>query len=396
MAITAFLMLLPYFVWHTYHAGCYRYMPHVLVFLCFFAFLLSIFKVKNVLKDELLYVYLFIGTSFYLCLDYETKTVSLGGMALSFLVVVFLLMGEKEKIRVYKIYSWIFALSLLIGIIPYILTIMKVNLPYDIIVPDHVMKVAGGLYYKKIFGTVILNTPPMFRYSAMFDEPGVVGTISALFLVAERYNMRLKKNWILLIGGGLSFSTAFYAMSIIWILAVLIRKINYKRISILVIGVLIVIQSQYLHTPFEPLNRVLASTKVVDGNFLGNTRYTENFADVQQTFYDGDISHILFGKGRGWANSNPSLAGSWTYKFLLFDHGIVGFLLIISWLVAYVYHINRRYKCADVYILLFVFMLSIYQRPYVMNIQFLVILIGGALNSIVNQKTNDNINFNMI
>lgn len=386
ISITALLLLWPYFVWNTYCNGRYSYMPHLFVIVCYLIFIPKLFRKVKIDKSNMWCIIAYMLISLYLCFDFTTKTISLGGISLSFLVVIYMFMNNREKIAVYTTYLNIYVCIILVGVIPYLAILLNITLPYEIIIPSHELKAAAGLYYHKIFSMVILYTPPMLRYSAMFDEPGVVGTISALFLVAEQYDLKLKKNIILLISGILSFSTAFYMITLIWILLKQVVRFNYKAILIMALCIFIIVFFQDVNTPFAPLNRVLVATKVVNGNFIGNSRFSDNFSEAEKIFYNGDIFHIIFGNGRGWSNNNPLMAGSMTYKFIIFDHGIIGLLLIIIWIITYIIFINIRSKCTSVYVLLSIFLLSMYQRPYVMNISYLIILIGGTLYCISKQK----------
>ncbi|WP_303150584.1 hypothetical protein, partial [uncultured Cloacibacillus sp.] len=253
--------------------------------------------------------------------------------------------------------------------------------PFDVFLPFEKLKAEAGLVYHKTFTTVILYTPPMLRYSAMFNEPGVVGTFSALFLIAENFNLHLNKNRIILLGGILSFATSFYFMILIWFIVRNLSRFNLKNILSVVMVFILILFLQNVNTPFAPLNRMIQSTRIAkvnnEWNFIGNNRQNKTFQEGEKNFYSAGISQILFGKGRGWATNSPLIAGSYTYKFLIFDHGILGIILILAWLVIYTYYLNGIAHNPDVKYFVLLFILSIYQRPDVMNIQYLALLIGG-------------------
>lgn len=389
IAFSAFLMNAPYFTWNTYQNAAYVYLPHIVIALTIAVwFLNDLYKIK-IKKYDLFFSFYFFILSLYLCVEYENKTISIGGLVLAFLVVIYLLMDINNKISIYKTYSYIFAFSIAIGLLPYILTLFNFNLYYDILIPNHIIKEASGLYYRKIWGTIILFTPPMLRFSAMYDEPGVIGTMCALFLAVDSFKLKNNyKNIIFFIGGVLSFSNSFFIMSSFWYLSRLITSADYKKIFLLLIFIVMILNLHKIQTSFAPLDRVFSSTRVVNGRLLADNRLptNTNTHSIWKDFYESQPHEIFFGKGRGWANNNPNLTGGWSYDFLILDHGVLGFLNILLWLVSYVLYINRKHKNIYVYLLSIIFVLSIYQRPYVMNIQYLIILIGGSLFKIYNDN----------
>lgn len=51
-----------------------------------------------------------------------------------------------------------------------------------------------------------------FRFYSVFDEPGVLGTLSAFILFGNRYNFKQWQNIAILAGGIFTYSMAFYVM----------------------------------------------------------------------------------------------------------------------------------------------------------------------------------------
>src|SRR5690606_28258663 len=72
------------------------------------------------------------------------------------------------------------------------------------------------------------------RFYSIFDEPGTLGTLSAFVLYGNRYMFRRKENLIILIGGILTFSLAFYILLIAGLFIQNIR--NIKQILFATIG----------------------------------------------------------------------------------------------------------------------------------------------------------------
>jgi hypothetical protein len=81
-----------------------------------------------------------------------------------------------------------------------------------------------------------------------------------------------------------------------------------------------------------------------------------------------------FGKGYGFVVSSK-LGNNSSYKIKLLDYGIVGCMLIWGTLLLSVLKNNFRNKEIMLYII--VFFASIYQRPNIMTLPYLVLLTGG-------------------
>ena len=85
--------------------------------------------------------------------------------------------------------------------------------------------------------------------------------------------------------------------------------------------------------------------------------------------------------------SNPLLRGAFSYKMLIYDYGFLGFLLLILWIAIISIKENKLNK--DYLILMSVFLISIYQRPYIFNEYYLVVLFGGYANiRMINHRKN--------
>ena len=83
------------------------------------------------------------------------------------------------------------------------------------------LKVDAGQGYALYPFTVVLDYmlyQPIYRFMGPFDEPGVVGTISAIVLAANKFKLKNKSDFIVLFSGVASLSLAFYLMSFIYLL----------------------------------------------------------------------------------------------------------------------------------------------------------------------------------
>lgn len=384
----------PFFIWETFENGFFRYFLGVIPYKTLFGVLIvAIYIVKYMkirmskLEFGLVVLILFTGV-FTICIS--------GGVSinriLSFtwlpylVVAVFIMLPPKIQKRSYEIFVLFFAITLILPIIYYILTKSGIHIPYTILESQDKIKVIRGKFYKlyplcpQISG-VINSKKIELRMSGIYDESGRLGTIAALILASERYNIR--KNWkniVIFIGGFLSFSLAFYLIGVIYFLGLSIRQKSYKTFFI-IIGVL---ASYFL---FIIINFSSPEMQGFQERFLissdgleGDNRTSREYDEVMNNFYRSDLYSLLFGKGNGAieAFSKKNVDGS-SYKGLIYDYGFIGFDLLIAWLCLYAFYSSKR-KNADVgqiLLLLIVYLANIYQRPTIFYMGYLIIMFGG-------------------
>ena len=80
----------------------------------------------------------------------------------------------------------------------------------------------------EIYGTFVAvrQLSEAFRFYSVFDEPGVLGTLSAFVLYGNRYDFRNWKVWTILVGGFFSFSMAFIILTILGFIITNIKNIK--------------------------------------------------------------------------------------------------------------------------------------------------------------------------
>lgn len=213
-----------------------------------------------------------------------------------------------------------------------------------------------------------------FRMSALFDEAGVVGTIGALILAIDRYKLN-KVNLIIGLAGALSFSLAFYIMSIIFFI------MNFKSSSMKIrhvvqaSAVLMIILFLYGANPvFQGYVQDNILERLTLENIISNNRSTADFDATFATFLFSD--DIWLGASAYKADES---FGTASWKNLIWDYGIIGTLCIVVFFITYARNKIRlnRLSTFPYWPFLTIFALSVYQRPHVFDITYILIFAAG-------------------
>lgn len=304
-----------------------------------------------------------------------------------FATMFYLLSSEILKIRAYVYFYNIFVILLIIPIIIYILVHIGVNIPYSVLESNEDIKNATSVFYK-VYPLACQWSDPWndiyrsLRMCGVYNEPGVVGTFCAMFLCAE--NFQLKKNWkniILLIGGILSFSLAFYSMILVYIFW---RAVNINRkYGAIIIGIVIAyfvfINIRFDNPVIENFqSRFLITSEGLAGNNRTNIRYDNVF----NTLNSNGVFSILFGRGFGAIEDTLSLNSidGASYKNLIYNYGLIGFAIQIVWYFAISLFVSKgkgkktRLFCISMCLIMCA---NMYQRPTMYGFQYLVIMLGA-------------------
>lgn len=385
LALTAFIEMRPYFVWDTYKSGAFT--PFIQIFQLISVALIIIYFCTNLQKikhSTLIIVASLIILQLYMLITGKDNYsyLSIGNYIVLVILFGFLLLTEQERKDIFNKFTLIYAISLVLGIVFWILINLHIPLSYEYLPTDHIGKLAIGAYYKKYFGSAFLITPSTtyMRLSAIYDEPGVVGTFSALFLIADNFQLKKKlRNIIILIGGILSFSLAFYLIIIIGIAIRAFMKGSFK-FALLLVAILIVFKGiMSIDTDNIIINDVFQKRlQLINGTLTGDNRTNVIFDKEYDEFLNSDLTSILFGNGKGKSTQNIALMNGSSYKMLIYDFGFIGFVGLLLWFI----YASKKMAGFDkkCLMLLLVFLVSIYQRPYVFNIPYIFLLFGGFAN----------------
>lgn len=397
IVLYSYYCLEPFFIWKTFANGFFRSFAGMVPYKTIFGILIvGIFVVKYmrtrmpILKFGLVILALIVAVCTVCLAGGISISRALSFIWFPYLVVnAFIMLPKRIQRCSYEIFVLIFAITLILPIIYYVLTKVGIHIPYGRLESAEEIKVIRGKFYK-LYPlcpqlTAISNPKNQeFRMSGIYDEAGRLGTIAALILASEHYNIR--KNWknkIIFIGGLFSFSLAFYLIGVIYFLGVSVSQKNYKKVIVfagLIIAYLIFINIDFSNPQIERFQeRFLISS---DG-LSGDNRTSQQFNQLMTSFYRSDAYSLLFGKGDGAIEaitSRMNIDGS-SYKCLIYDYGIVGFGLSVVWLCFFAYYSAKKPHAdvGQIVALLIVYFANLYQRPTIFFMGYLIIMFGGMI-----------------
>lgn len=352
-AVLIFVIMQPYYIW-----GIDVVPFKFLLYLIFFFNL----KIKNFI-ERCLFLLLFI--------TYSIIPIVHDNNLFGFLEFVLLAMIPFLKVsyakRVYKNFSMIYTSLMAVSLVVWVAVVIGLPVPGHTIEPLNQLKTATYTAYPFLITIFDFNNiRDVFRFCSVFDEPGVVGTVSLILLYINGFKMKEKGNIILLISGIASFSLFFYIGSLIYLLLVLYRNKGRVKTKAFVIVASIGFFIAVMNIPvlYDMVGyRLEIDTK--KGTIVGDNRAHDDLLDY-------------FPKIRGtskyyWGDSVDRVqefAGSAGYRNVILRYGAVFlFLFIIFWLL-YSFHLCKR----DKYTLLVFWTLMIatlYQRPGVTSINYI-------------------------
>ncbi len=392
--------LQPFFVWKTFANGLFSsiggipvrsFIGVLVVVIGLFSFIKRIDKERYILSAWIVFsggLIVFAGGINHI-LSFE--------FLLFLAPAMFIMMNDDIQIDGYKVFYNVFVFSLIIPMIIYILVHVGANIPYQVLESPETIKTYNGIYYK-LYPLAVQwnhNWNPLYyglRFCGIYNEPGVVGTFSALFLCVERY--KLKGNWkniVLFIAGIISFSLAFYLMTIIYFC---VRAISVKPQRLFIL--LAIIVAYFAFTNIEISNpsiqRFQKRIQITSEGIGGDNRTNEDYNALFKAGMRASASRLLFGYGVSAIEDEleANNIDASTYKNLIYDYGVIGFVGQIVWILFFAYHsIYKRNKRDSIFILSFivVFLINLYQRPFIYSICYYLILVGGLKSATKKNQT---------
>ena len=259
------------------------------------------------------------------------------------------------------------------------------DLPFEVLESTHVAKVEFGFFYKHLPFGLVINTVRLGRPTGLFDEPGFIGTLAALF-IAGAYG-KVDKKWIylLLFEGLSSFSMAFYLITILYFSTKMFEK-GYRKLCFLLAGCVIIMIIFNTFTFTNPFLLSIQDRLAISVNIIfDNNRTLGSYDIVFKDFLDSGGYAILFGNGRHAVFNNALLSNSSTYKNLIYDYGVIGCMILVSFFVSLINYIRMDKRMLP---FLLVFSISVYQRPNIFNLQMIALFTGALCLIVEDSKKN--------
>lgn len=271
---------------------------------------------------------------------------------LTFFLSFFLEENEK-KIAFSYVFNFVYY-TVLISLPFWLIHVFVFEFPLSATIDIGWMK-GGSCIMNNYFLFVTNSHVDYFRFYSVYDEPGVLGTISSFLLFVHRYDLSKRKNLVIFLGGVFTYSMAFYLLSFIGILFYSFsRSLRKNLISFFVLLVLVIVG-------FNILNSIPAFQKVVIyrmENFSDNS-IDSRTNDNMNVYFEEYItsSQAFFGKGTAFLSQNQMNEGA-SYKLFLIEYGFLGLTLLIG---MYLCMIPKFTKTVIAFFIFF--FISFLQRP---------------------------------
>lgn len=367
------LLLQPFFIWSNINV-----VSIIAMLVLFFIFILD-FRLNS--NFDLLLLFFFTLSLMIGAIDAGSNLI---GIFFMMLLIVAPFIKFNVAYKYYRAFKLIYSTILFFSIISFILVIfLKVGLPYKLIPPLNTLKDHYYAVYPFLvtpyLGNSLLDVS-IYRFCGIFDEPGVVGTISALFLFAERFQLKNKQNMIIFVSGLLSLSLFFYIASFIYLAIYSSNKVRIIQLFLIVIFYIFTSSNPVLNTMIWGRVKWDENNKTIAGNNRSSSDLDDYYEQIKgsQTYYwGGTDADILL-----------SFSGDASYKNLILTYGIIPCILYIVFFIMFAY--KYLYRKKEVLAFLLVFFLTLYQRPSIYNFVYIFlfsayIIIGNEFYKISNK-----------
>lgn len=296
------------------------------------------------------------------------------GMFSCAVIAIFLLFVDRLKLKIFKLFFILLLVQCAFSLLLWIIYVYHLPVPLTEVPYYSSLQIGVGYIKWGIFA--IYKGGDSLRLCGIFNEPGALGTTCALTFIATFSHSKKWQKFLLLASGFFTYSLAFYLLIFLFFCFYLVRK-NLWHIVWLLFMPILFLQIPNIDFGNNSLNRLAQRFAVSDTKGLvGNNRSSEQF-DYEFSII-ANSNAIFLGKGMRYEVAQDDTHGNASWKLYVVQMGFIGFdLFLLLWIVGGMIQANRNIDC---YILLFLFLLSAYQRPWgLINIYGHIILFGGML-----------------
>ena len=283
-------------------------------------------------------------------------------------IIIFLFLDDRIKEKIVVLFYALVLISIFISIFAYIMVLL--NLASNIV--SYYGANTSNYYYQ--FGPLaILNSEGLYRMCGPFNEGGNLGTTCAfLYAIFDKKNT-IQEKVLLIVGITLSFSMAGWILLILYWTCDLITKKKFKGIFLLALILVAFLLLPYIDFGNEQINAFAQRFAVSSEGLKGDNRTWYGF-DEQ---YDSIVNspQKWWGAGTGYERADSS-----TYKSYIIMFGFLGtVLLAIPWVFACMKRSKKNIQC---FLFVFIFFVSLYQRPAPLVSLFGYMIMFGGLEYI--------------
>ncbi|EOW4143085.1 hypothetical protein ACOW9W_000294 [Vibrio parahaemolyticus] len=374
-ALFAFNSLYPSYLWE----NAYIYKINFIVL-----FLLSViyfFSNKSVGRNNII---AFVVLSLWIVYGYFPRGDDIALISSGIIgILIFSLLPSHVRLSSFNIFLLLVVVILLLSIIQYPFIVFGFVDAIGHIEPTNYIKASRGQFYINYGLNAVLNDQhlsvfgyQLFRFSSIFDEPGMVGTITAIlttFILNKKSQNNNFKISVLVVSNILSFSLGGYILLLVGVCSrylLSLKSISFKLIintSLIFVLLLTVLATdggkRYI------LDRVWDGEKIT----IKDNRVDDKF-EKQYLVALNDIKTVLIGEGKD-AHVRTGYDVS-SYKGVIFNYGLLGFIFSII----LVFYMSLFVECKRFYLsevsFVLVILLNMFQRPYDYNFYYYYIMLA--------------------
>lgn len=393
-AIGIIIMMSPFYFWVTFSRTLQIVSNLLLIIIVALGFFHAIKRI-NIRREQAFLMLLILGYAVYFICNSQSFEL-IYWLKMLFVIaqlLVFVLLPESEQLSIFYYFRKIFCIILLLGILTYPMALLNIRFMGigNPLFSESEGWAEGGFYYKNyIFALYTANDNALLeyvgRFCGVFNEPGIIGTFSALLLIADKYDLKKRYNVILLLGGTLSLSFAFFVLTGLYFIlsgkifsVFLLHRRGLLYLLVFIVSMLCLVYLFYTKSSFRHIinDRIIYR---LQGFLLGDdNRTTDAFDLLYNEFIDkGSFFEHMFGNGFGTTVKDAAINMTSSYKTQIYDLGYFGIAylyLICSYALLRVNAVKPRKQSV---LLLVLFLISTYQRIGVLNVAYMSILLCGG------------------
>ncbi|EMI7296331.1 hypothetical protein V6959_002379 [Vibrio parahaemolyticus] len=298
-------------------------------------------------------------------------------------ILIFSLLPSHIRTSSFNMFLVLVVFILSLSIVQYPLIVLGFVDAIGHIDPTNYIKASRGQFYINYGFNAVLNDQHLsifgyqfFRFSSIFDEPGMVGTITAIlttFILNKKSKNNNFKIAILVLSNILSFSLGGYILLLVGVCSryfFSLKSISLKLIfnaSLIFILLLTVLTTdggkRYI------LDRVWDGDKITIKDNRVDDRFEKQYLSALN-----DSKSLLIGEGKDAHVRTGHDVSS--YKGVIFNYGLLGFVFSII-LVFYMslFIKSHRFYLSETSLVL-VILLNMFQRPYDYNFYYYFIMLA--------------------
>lgn len=356
------------------YSPVFYYFNQVMNYLCILVGSLLVLKCGVKFTKERLRLTILLVVYPFFCFFYTVNGENMVPALFSLLsCLIFVFLPENYQIKVFDIFYKIVLYTSAISCVLYVLYSVGINIGFKIVPYYSILHSQRATAdYVKFFIFAIYKSSFELRLCGIFNEPGGLGTICALLLIARYEYMKKYEKIIMLITILFTFSLAGFILIFVFYAFRMVRK-NPKNIIFIFIFVVVFLILPYIDFGNERLNMFFDRISITETGLSGLNRTKKWFDESYDTFMH--TNDKWFGRKEGYIFPNDH-GGNLSYKTFIVEYGIIGFGF---WLFLWINNaLKLSKKNKDALLLIIFFVISLYQRPRILTgLYGFVLLFGG-------------------